>query len=598
MDFSPKSLSIRKLLLDSDSFYRIPVYQRPYKWGSDEVEKLWTDIHDAYENRQTDKTQDYFLGAMVTAKPADRSEYRDVVDGQQRLTTLMILCCVIRDLYPDINKDPEDNNSVTERDIEHALFQYGDTDKARLKLRTHDNAMSDFQRVIQKGGTTGLTKPSKENLRGDSSKYKFHNAAILLQAFLRKIGEEKVAKILNFMFDNVKVMRIDCEDVSSAIKIFQIINTRGLNLTPADLVKSYLLSILNEEYSDGEEFRGQQERVFLSDWESAEKHVASTDLQNIDDLVGLYGYYQSASPPKKGLYDDLQELFKERRNCSKNVALEAAAELKRFAEHYKERVYEKHDRIVYSLWYLRWDMLWKSVLLTALAENYRGIGGLARVLRQFYYLHWIAGKTLSSVKSTTFEVIKAVKARKSPAEIEGILKAKIADTENDIIQQVGRNLRDNSIAKESWCKPLLMMMEYDATDDAKLAFVELDRKVHLEHVLPVEYRVHEEWSHIGDSIADKYLHSGGNLTLLSGRKNIAASNSPFSNKIAAYKGGGLHGSDAGVTAFEITQDIVHNFDRGTYGNQWNEDAMRDRKKWFLEQAARILEIDIDPEDSD
>ena len=86
--------------------------------------------------------------------------------------------------------------------------------------------------------------------------------------------------------------------------------------------------------------------------------------------------------------------------------------------------------------------------------------------------------------------------------------------------------------------------------------------------------------------------------MLSGKKNIAASNNPFHAKMNAYKGRGLHGNDAGVTAFQITQNIVSDFDSGTYGKQWNEKAMCDRRQWFLEQAARILEIDINPEDSD
>ena len=77
-----------------------------------------------------------------------------------------------------------------------------------------------------------MKKPSKENLHSDlSNKYKFYNAAVLLRGYLQKSSEEEVAKILNFMFNSVKIMRIDCEDVGSAIKIFQIINTRGLDLT-------------------------------------------------------------------------------------------------------------------------------------------------------------------------------------------------------------------------------------------------------------------------------------------------------------------------------------------------------------------------------
>ena len=101
--FKPLSLSIGELFGNKDALYKIPQYQRPYKWEDEQVDKLWDDIYDAFENRE----DNYFLGSIITAKPRDneKSAYVDVVDGQQRLTTLMILFCVIRDLFPEINKE-------------------------------------------------------------------------------------------------------------------------------------------------------------------------------------------------------------------------------------------------------------------------------------------------------------------------------------------------------------------------------------------------------------------------------------------------------------------------------------------------------------
>ena len=83
--FKPNSLTINKLLTDSDALYQIPVYQRPYKWGDDEVDKLWDDILESYRNEEPN----YFLGSIITAKSGNGSKYLDVVDGQQRLTTLI-----------------------------------------------------------------------------------------------------------------------------------------------------------------------------------------------------------------------------------------------------------------------------------------------------------------------------------------------------------------------------------------------------------------------------------------------------------------------------------------------------------------------------
>ena len=98
--FKPESLNIKNLFGSPDSLFKIPLYQRPYSWQDEEVETLWNDLYDAYTCQ---KNPNYFLGSIITI--SSENSYQDIVDGQQRLTTLMILFCVIRDLYPNINQD-------------------------------------------------------------------------------------------------------------------------------------------------------------------------------------------------------------------------------------------------------------------------------------------------------------------------------------------------------------------------------------------------------------------------------------------------------------------------------------------------------------
>ncbi len=96
--FKPSSLTIKQLFGNTDALYQIPRYQRPYSWGDEQLEKLWDDLTESYESESN-----YFLGSVITAKPEESSTYLDIVDGQQRLTTLTIMMCVYRDLYPSIN---------------------------------------------------------------------------------------------------------------------------------------------------------------------------------------------------------------------------------------------------------------------------------------------------------------------------------------------------------------------------------------------------------------------------------------------------------------------------------------------------------------
>ncbi len=158
---------------------------------------------------------------------------------------------------------------------------------------------------------------------------------------------------------------------------------------------------------------------------------------------------------------------------------------------------------------------------------------------------------------------------------------------NSVIKTAQKELDENDISDRLWCKPLLLMVEYHITDDTMLSDVQLGRNVQLEHVYPTHPKKNE-WTHITKEISAQYLNSAGNITLIGGSKNNEASNKSFGEKITAYQGerGG------GTTPFEITRKIIKDYDDGTYQEEWNEAAMCDRKKWFIQEVYKILEIPV------
>jgi hypothetical protein len=152
-------------------------------------------------------------------------------------------------------------------------------------------------------------------------------------------------------------------------------------------------------------------------------------------------------------------------------------------------------------------------------------------------------------------------------------------------------MRKGSIYNTAWSKPLLLLIEYGITDDSKLSFIELTNDLHLEHILPKKYKTWSEWNHITDEMSNDWLNSAGNLTLLSGKKNIEASNNPFKQKISVYKGKGKYkDKDTSITAFEMTKQIVNDFEQKRYNEAWNEQAMQDRYDWFCEKVEDLLGI--------
>lgn len=581
--FKPLSLSIRELFGNADALYKIPQYQRPYKWEDEQVDKLWDDVYEAFQNGE----ENYFLGSIITAKPRDneKSAYVDVVDGQQRLTTLMIMFCVVRDLYPDINAGKFNENpfAVDIDTIQTSIALHGKAD--RLKLFTHRQHQSDFEELILKGNTAELKKPYKYQIRSDEEpKYKFINTSCIFRDKLKELDKDGFEDFINYLFNQVKIIRIDCKNRDFAIKLFQVLNDRGMDLTAADLIKSFLLEKLYTKYKDDNDTSKMKEEQFISDWREMEQSIKTCDI-SLNDLFIIYEYHILGQNPKKSLYDELQDSFV---NKDPNTVI---SDIKKFANSYFKEIYEKEDKILFSFWYIRWNMYWKSILLTALHKQYPDYEKLKKQLRRFYYLYWIAGKTLSQIKQTSFNIIKWVEENKSISEIEDELNKKLKD---DGIESIAiRNLTSENITTEPWIKPLLLMMEYNVTDNSKLAFVDLNKDLHLEHVLPVKYKNFSEWNHITDDIATKWLNSTGNITLLGGAKNIEASNNPFNMKMEVYKGKGKYDEkNDKITAFLITQSIVKDYEANKYQGKWNLEAMKDRWKWFFAEVEEILELDV------
>ncbi|MCI6153392.1 MAG: DUF262 domain-containing HNH endonuclease family protein [Fusobacterium perfoetens] len=573
--FKPSSVSVNQLFGDPKILYRIPQYQRPYKWINEQVEQLWDDIYDAYENN----VDNYFLGSVITARPLDNSPYIDVVDGQQRLTTLMILFCVLRDNFSDINQGDTENPFAIDIDAIKAAITLNNKAE-RLRLFTHQNHQSDFSKtILNEGATCEIEQYFKYQLKNDQEPiYKFRNTAAIFKEKLSKMNSKERGEFVNYLFNRVQLIRIDCSNRDFAIKLFQVLNDRGMDLTSSDLIKSYLIGNLNTIYKNDKNLLENYEKIFMADWQIMEETIKDSDI-NLNDLFTMYEYYLLASNPKKSLTEELQDSFK---NLDPNIVI---SDIKNFAKIYEKEILKTNSKIIFSFRYLRWTVFWKTIVMTALIEKYQEKEELFFELRRFYYLYWIAGKTLSQIKQVSFNTIKAIKEKKPLNYIRAIFNNKLND--DRILTLVKDNLKSKEIDDEAWIKPLLIIIEYNLIDDSVCSFIRLDKDIHLEHILPKKYKTYKEWDYIDEIIENKWLRSIANLTLLSGKKNIEASNNPFSEKMKIYS----LGYSENTTSFRISQHILNDYNNNKFNKKWNEEALKDRWYWILSQIEKVLDFD-------
>jgi uncharacterized protein with ParB-like and HNH nuclease domain len=574
--FKPESKPILGLFSNSDSLYQIPDYQRPYSWVDDQVEQLWDDLTTAFENNLDDPNLDinYFLGSVITV-PGEKG-YQDVIDGQQRITTLMILFCVIRDLFPDINSEvnPDENPNVIKiSKINRCISD--DNELRRLKFKTASVNQNDFQSTIIKADTKLIVKPKQKNLKS-STKVKFENTASIFVEKLKNFElkhKGDIGKFVDYIFNSVKVIKITCTNRSFAIKLFQSLNATGLDLTPTDLLKSYLLSRLDEDLS----------KQFVDDWNHVEIITASTDFRDLNEMFVSYEYFKLAANPKKSLEDELQEIFK---NLDPNTAIN---DVKNYVSVYDKNIFNSKDEIIYGLRYIRWSMYWKTIATAVFKMNYPNPLELLKELRRFYYLYWIAGKTLTQIKQSSFNMLKWIKDKQPLDFIKSELNKKMED--DRIGPFVLSNLRSD-VYEQSWFKPVLLILEYAQSDNSNKSFIELSSNVHVEHIIPRKFKKFDEWSHIDDDFFDTYGNSIGNLTLLSGSKNIEASNNSFLTKTNVYKGLGKNNNKSnGVTGFEITKLIINENIDSNSGIIWGPDNTISRWNWFCDEFTKVFEFD-------
>lgn len=254
MEFKPDKIYIEKLLSEDGQRFVIPEYQRPYRWGQDECETLWSDILSVFGDGSD--IEEYFLGSIVTYKN-DNGEL-EIIDGQQRITTLTLL---YRAFYEALKTEEEFEKGDYPRDFGKCVWDY-ERDKGLLFDKHHLSS-----RVVTDSDEKILRQLLSENCRVDD---KHSNYAKNFDFFYEKLQN----------FKKLFVLLIVCDSQESAMTIFNTLNSRGLPLSNADILKGY---IYKKQKSDSDKNR------FATTWKTIESKVEDGD--GIKDLDFLFLQY-------------------------------------------------------------------------------------------------------------------------------------------------------------------------------------------------------------------------------------------------------------------------------------------------------------------
>ncbi|MBQ8133356.1 MAG: DUF4357 domain-containing protein [Clostridia bacterium] len=264
--------------------YYIPAYQRPYAWSQEQTEKLFDDLYDFYREEKNDN---FFLGSIVLIKDDDKP-HADVIDGQQRLTTLTILISAIATRLSGDNK----TNCIrylTEpgNDLE------GLEPLPRLHLRQKDQKF--FNEYIQNLKLTELINLDPECLQDESQQHIRENCELILNRLNNKFQDEKqVTEFCKFIVTRCYIVAVYTPVQRSAFRVFSVMNSRGLNLMPTDIIKSDIIGQIPEN----------EQQLYTDKWEDLE---VKTSRSGFNDVFTHTRMIFAKTKAKQNLLDEFRE---------------------------------------------------------------------------------------------------------------------------------------------------------------------------------------------------------------------------------------------------------------------------------------------------
>lgn len=230
---------LRKIF-SSDFEFKVPEYQRPYRWGTDQALQLLDDLE---ETLNRDDDEPYFLGSLVLVEQKEGSF--DVIDGQQRLTTLTLLFAVLRDLV----EGEEFSRNLSDRVLDPGNELDGIPSRPRLALREQDAPF--FLKYVQETGHTDTLAALTDAAAVTEPQRKIRNNAAAFRARLSDWADDRRRALATLMSTRTYLVVVSTPSLESAYRIFSVMNDRGLDLTPADIFKSRVIgSVANRsDYS-------------------------------------------------------------------------------------------------------------------------------------------------------------------------------------------------------------------------------------------------------------------------------------------------------------------------------------------------------------
>ncbi len=565
-------------MLSSQRQHIIPVFQRSYSWTRKNWVELWSDIK-ALVNEE-DKSYEHFLGPMIIDH-GDTGSYVPekylVIDGQQRLVTLSLLLCVIRDVAND-----HEIESLASSVADHLVFRTPDGDPENRLIPRSDDKIA-YEKVV------------KSNLSSQDRGFQIVKA---YRFFLRQVkndlrtNEHDVSDYLKDLYTiaiaRLKFVSITLETKDDPTKIYESMNSKGQPLLVADLIRNFALMHLPPR---------RQDVFFHGEWEPYEKLLVVGDVEQsnaraLEDFFYRYliegqGYFAKRLVYSK--YKKCLELFLKGSQTDEEKASSLkrlVAHQSRYAIHYRRIMHPdtfEHDRDLNAAFkrfgYL--DAITATPFVMSIYERYEDGQHPAHVTRNEFLKimngleSFIIRRSVLRLRTRGYGLDFAQAVKKSES-LESLWSHfhNLGWPSDDQIREalVGFQLFTSDYNR---CRLILEELEYSFGHKEQVDLSDRDR-IQIEHIMPRKEELSPAWQEMlgqaAEEIHSKYLHTLGNLTLTGYNQELGAKS--FQEKKREYAKHGT-GSHLELNTYVLAQD------------QWTENEIRERAEMLIERVIGI-----------
>ncbi|TXD96090.1 DUF262 domain-containing protein [Psychrobacter frigidicola] len=565
MNFNTTNSTFRQLL-GNGLRYHVPPFQRDYSWSEVEWDELWQDIEALFSE---DAESAHYMGYLVLQ--TTNNKQFDIIDGQQRLTTLSIMILAGLSLLKDLVNNDIDalRNEQRLQQLKSNYIGYTDPvtliEKPMLQLNRHNDK-------YYRNHLITLDKLPQRGLH--ASEHRIRKAFNWFQIKLKqKFGMENdsgqnFAQFLDELVDKLFFTVITVNDELNAFKVFETLNARGVRLSSTDLLKNYLFSLASVDDPHDSQIKHLEER-----WESIIRLLGS---ESFPEFLRVYWNSSHKLIRKTDLFKTIRKHIR-----NKSEAFELVKQIELSADAYTALKDTQDARWVEESKYLKQLSMYRvkqpfSVLLASYEKFFEsdraGFLSIVRAISILSFRYNVICNNPPNEQERFYNNIAIKIDSNQLGSAQSIIKALDEIYPNDEVFKSAfsvKQLKTTDNRNKKIVRYILCEFESKAS---QVAIDEDNDKFNIEHILPEN--PDESWGSIDDSKIDGLTYRLGNMILLEANKNRVVGNQSYQEKVKIYNTSSLH----------MPQRLNQHY------NEWSQDSIESRQKQLAKLASSIWKI--------